>query len=150
MDLHCWWKCKMIWYSEGASNCIYIYPLAPEIPCLGIYPEDIFPQISNNIYTKLFATVVWQWIIETVHGTLRHAHPHNHVVWWSCKKNGEFCTNWDNFQYLLSEQRHKMQSIALLVPFRKEIGGRGLRVWLSDRCLLSMHGAPGLTLSTIK
>ena len=60
--LHCWWECKLIqllWKMVWRFlKKLGIKPLCdPEIPLLGIYPEET--KIENNTHTKMFIAALF-------------------------------------------------------------------------------------------
>ena len=54
--LHCWWNCKLIqplWKSVWRFLRILDIPEDPEIPLLGIYPEEV-PTANKNTCSTMF------------------------------------------------------------------------------------------------
>ena len=60
--LHCWWECKLVqplWRTvwKFLKNLDIDLPYDPEIPLLGIHPEET--RIERGMYTPLFITALF-------------------------------------------------------------------------------------------
>ena len=66
--LHCWWECKLIHYGRQYGDSLKTLelkpPYDPEIPLLGIYPEETKTEKDRRIplFTAALFTIARTWM----------------------------------------------------------------------------------------